>query len=76
MKLAVTPKGTLNVAVPYVGGALEAQIVDIIRTGTCTQLEQFRCKRNILLPPRCCRPVLSNRLPGELSIDSPLLASQ
>jgi hypothetical protein len=45
VKLAVTPKGKLNVAVPYVGGALEAQIVDIIRTGTCTQLLQFRCER-------------------------------
>ena len=42
VKLAVTPKGRLNVAVPYVGGALEALIVQLIRTGTCTQLEQFR----------------------------------
>ena len=49
VKLAVTPKGKLNVAVPYIGGALEAQIIDIIRTGTCVQLQQFRCGGNVHL---------------------------
>ena len=44
MKLAVTPKGRLSMAVPYVGSALEGLIVDLIRTGTCVQLEQFRCR--------------------------------
>jgi len=43
VKLAVTPKGKLNAAVPYVGGALEGLIVELLRTGTCVQLEQFRC---------------------------------
>ena len=45
VKLAVTPKGKLNAAVPYVGGALEGLIVELLRTGTCVQLEQFRCGR-------------------------------
>ena len=43
VKLEVTREGRLSCALPYVGGALEAQIVDLLRTGTCTQLEQFKC---------------------------------
>ena len=54
-------------AVPYVGGALEAQIVDIIRTGTCVQLDQFRCSRSVALPPRGRQPLSETRRLPELS---------
>ena len=43
VKLGVMRNGNLNCTLPNVAAFSESQIVDIISTGTCTQLNQFRC---------------------------------
>ena len=43
VKLDATPFGKLNCELPFVGQALEAQILEVLETGTCKQLEQFKC---------------------------------
>ena len=43
IKLEVTPHGKLNCSLPFVAEFTEKQLVDITRTGTCVQLDQFRC---------------------------------